>query len=309
MPVAPPVNLNSLSLPALFAELSASGHIRRLFELARDEDVGAGDATSKVCIEASASTTALIRARAPGVLAGLATLPLLLDVFDPGVSFRPMAADGEHVRAGAVLGTLAGPTRGVLTVERTVLNTLSRLSGVATLTARYVGAAGTGRARVFDTRKTTPGLRALEKYAVRCGGGFNHRIGLFDAVLIKDNHLARVAIDALASRVTKAARAARAAARALRFIEVEVDSLDQLRAVLTVEPGLVDIVLLDNMAPAALAEAVMLRDRLAPGIELEASGGVTLETISAIAATGVDRISVGAITHSAAALDIALDIE
>ena len=181
---------------------------------------------------------------------------------------------------------------------------LGRLSGIATLTAACVAKCEGTNAKILDTRKTTPTLRGLEKYAVACGGGVNHRMGLYDAVLLKDNHLARVPGKALGDRVAAAVERARREFPSLKFIEVEVDTLDQLEAVL---PTGVDIVLLDNMRPATLARAVAMRDEAAPGVALEASGGVTLDTLTELAATGVDRLSIGALTHSAPALDIALD--
>jgi nicotinate-nucleotide pyrophosphorylase (carboxylating) len=223
--------------------------------------------------------------------------------------------DGRSVEPGDRVARMEGPARGILTAERPVLNLLGRLSGIATLTKRYVEAVVGTRARIYDTRKTTPGWRRLEKYAVRCGGGSNHRTGLFDAVLIKDNHLA---LGAGADDSAVGYTPAEAVGRARRFvqqhaagsgggemiIEVEVDTLEQLEEVLLAGP---DIVLLDNMSPAVLAETVKRRDARNPRVELEASGGVGLETVRRIAASGVDRISVGALTHSAAWLDIALD--
>jgi nicotinate-nucleotide pyrophosphorylase (carboxylating) len=193
--------------------------------------------------------------------------------------------------------------RALLTGERTALNFLQRLSGVATLTRRYVDAAGS-RAKILDTRKTTPGWRVLEKYAVRCGGGHNHRMGLFDGILIKDNHLA--ALGREPGAITKAVSAARAEAGGGLPVEIEVDRLEQLEEALACRP---EIILLDNMSDEQMREAVARRAAVAPGVQLEASGGITLERIPAIAATGVDRISVGALTHSAPALDIALDYQ
>jgi nicotinate-nucleotide pyrophosphorylase (carboxylating) len=301
-------DLNGLSLPELYAALSAGGLVRRLLELARDEDLGqAGDVTSAACVPRDAPGRAVIVTREDGVASGLETVPELLGVFGFDLAFVPRVGDGTRVRAGATLGEMRGSRRGILAVERTVLNLVGRLSGIATRTARFVGAIEPGvRARLYDTRKTTPGLRVLEKYAVRCGGGFNHRVGLYDAVLIKDNHLAGVRDADVGGFVAEAARRARGLRPA--FIEVEVASRAQLEAVLAAGPGLVDIVLLDNMGLDDLRQAVELRDRLAPGIELEASGGVTLDTIGPIARTGVERISVGSLTHGAAALDVALDM-
>jgi nicotinate-nucleotide pyrophosphorylase (carboxylating) len=232
---------------------------------------------------------------------------MLMELFAPGASLTAVACDGEGVEAGAVLARVRGPAAEVLALERTLLNLVGRLSGVATLTSRFVAeAAAGGRARVFDTRKTTPGLRVLEKYAVRCGGGGCHRLGLYDAVLVKDNHVGRVPIERLTAHAEAAARRARAA-RPLRFVEVEADRLEQVEALLRAAPGLIDAVLLDNMPASALVEAVRMRDVLNPGVALEASGGVTLETVRGISGTGVDRISAGALTHRAEWLDVGLD--
>lgn len=304
-------DLNALPLAELYRHLAADGLVRRVCELARDEDVGRGDVTSRVCVPEGARTRASLVARRAGTIAGLAVLPELARVFGGGVEVEAHAADGEAVEAGAVVATLSGPKRAVLTLERTALNFVGRLSGVATTTAAYVRAmhaAGPVRAHLYDTRKTTPGLRVLEKYAVRCGGGRCHRIGLHDAVLIKDNHLAGVGVAELARVVAEAAARAREAYPDLSFVEVEVDSLEQLRAVLSLAPGVVDVVLLDNMDVGMLREAVAMRDAAGRGVELEASGGVRPEAVAAIAATGVERISAGALTHGAVWLDVALDV-
>lgn len=304
-------DLNGLALPALYARLSAGGLVRRLFEIARDEDLGPGgkpgDLTSLSCVDAEEPCKARVAARRGGVVAGLAAAEELCAVVAPEAKVSVAARDGDRVAGGAVIAELEGPLRSVLAAERPMLNLLGRLSGIATLTSAYVSAAGPGsRAKVYDTRKTTPGLRVLEKYAVRCGGGWCHRIGLFDAVLIKDNHIAGVRDADLAGVVALAAERARALSPA--FIEVEVDTLDQFRALLTLPAGTIDLVLLDNMGPDRLREAAGLRDAQRPTLGLEASGGVTLETIGAIAGTGVDRVSVGALTHSAPSLDLGLDI-
>ncbi|NUQ64248.1 MAG: carboxylating nicotinate-nucleotide diphosphorylase, partial [Pirellulales bacterium] len=234
---------------------------------------------------------------------------------DSGLRWTPAAEDGQAVAAGAAVARIEGPARALLTAERLVLNLLGRMSGIATLTREYVNAVSGTKARIYDTRKTTPGWRRLEKYAVRCGGGRNHRTGLFDAVLIKDNHLALGVDPALGIPVRFTP--AEAVVRARRFlaesaamsqgtpiVEVEVDTLEQLDEVLQAGP---DIVLLDNMSPAMLAEAVLRRDRAGSAAELEASGGVNLVTVRQIALSGVDRISVGALTHSAVSLDVGLD--
>ncbi|MEC9373671.1 MAG: carboxylating nicotinate-nucleotide diphosphorylase [Planctomycetota bacterium] len=304
-------DLNQLSLPDLFSHLCESGLVRRLLEVAREEDVGSGDVTSAASFtKGGESGIASITAREPGILCGIALLPLLIDVFEVDATSTARLRDGERFESGETIATLEGRLDHILTLERTLLNLFARLSGVATLTRRYVAAAAGApgsRAGVYDTRKTTPGLRMLEKYAVRCGGGRNHRIGLSDALLIKDNHIASIPEDRLADRLREIIREARAD-RDLRFVEVEVDRLSQFERILGLEPGEVDIVLLDNMKPDQLREAVQLRDDAKSRIELEASGGVTLETIGGIAATGIERISVGRITQSAPPLDIGLDL-
>ncbi len=227
---------------------------------------------------------------------------MLAEQFERGAGWMPLRVDGDCVVSGDEIASVAGPMRAILAMERTALNFLQRLSGVATLTARFVAeVAGTG-AVILDTRKTTPGWRALEKYAVRCGGGRNHRLGLYDAVLIKDNHLAWLAHQG--DPIVSAIASARAHAPPGTVVEVEVDSLDQLDRALECRP---DVILVDNFGPDSLAEAVRRRDALAPGVLLEASGGVTLQSVRALAETGVDRISVGALTHSAPALDVGLD--
>ena len=261
------------------------------------EDLGrAGDITSEACVDARARLSVQFAVRAPGVVSGLDCARLALAAMDPGIRFSAQRRDGDAVGAGEVLARAHGNARAILAAERTALNLLGRLSGVASLTRDYVRAVeGTG-AVIVDTRKTTPGLRLLEKYAVRCGGGVNHRFGLDDAILIKDNHVAA------SGGVCEALRRARAAAGHLVKIEVEVDSLAQLDEALGGAP---DVVMLDNFSLEDLREAV----RRAKGlVRLEASGGVTLSSVRAIAETGVDVISVGALTHSAAVLDIGLDV-
>ena len=260
------------------------------------EDLGrAGDVTVAACIDPASRMTAQLVARKPGVIAGLACARLALTVLDPSARFDAVVLDGTAVAAGAVLATLEANTAALLTAERTGLNLLCRLSGVATLTAAYVRAVeGTG-ARITDTRKTTPGLRALEKYAVRCGGGVNHRFGLDDAILIKDNHVAAC------GGVRQALERARSSVGHLMKVEVEVDTLAQFDEALPLAP---DVIMLDNFTLADLAEAVR---RNAGAVTLEASGGVNLDTVRAIAETGVNVISVGALTHSAPILDVGLD--
>lgn len=311
-------DLNALDLASLYAELSKSGLVRRLIELARDEDLGPPpglDATSASIRHKNRSADALLNARKACTVAGLAAVPDVLAVYAEALSaplaFRPLRADGDTVPANTTLGVITGPRAAVLAAERVVLNLVSRLSGVATLTRAYadrIRAEAPGSpARLYDTRKTTPGLRVLEKYAVRCGGGRSHRLGLYDAALLKDNHLAGVPTSELPALVAAAAHAARAHTP-LRFVQVEADTLDQLDALLTLPGGVIDIVLLDNMTPEQMQAAVPKRDRANPALELEASGNVRLETIGAIARTGVDRISAGALTHQATSIDIGLDI-
>ncbi|HEX6146260.1 MAG TPA: carboxylating nicotinate-nucleotide diphosphorylase [Acidimicrobiia bacterium] len=263
---------------------------------ALSEDLGEpGDITSDACIPESAESDAVFVTRADGVIAGLEVAAYVFEALDPSLSFVPMVADGDEVAPADRIARISGRTRSILSGERTALNLLGRMSGVATATAVMVEAvAGTG-VRISDTRKTMPGLRAIDKYAVRVGGGMNHRFGLYDAVLIKDNHL--VAIGDIPSAVA----AARAAVSPGVMIEVEVDNLDQLARVLETDA---DRVLLDNMGPELLREAVEMVDGR---ITTEASGGVTADNIRLLAETGVDIISVGGLTHSAPQLDIALD--
>jgi nicotinate-nucleotide pyrophosphorylase (carboxylating) len=283
-------------------------NLEALLPLALTEDLGeVGDITSAATIPAQAMGAANLVARSPGVLAGLPVAERLAVAFELRDDWRALMADGDRLEPGTIVARLAGPMRSLLAFERTALNFLQRLSGIATLTARFVDATTGTRAAIYDTRKTTPGWRALEKYAVRCGGGRNHRVGLYDAVLIKDNHLAWLRESGGASNlepIAAAVAAARANVPAGTVIEVEVDTLDQLDIALRCGP---DIILVDNLGPEGLAEAVRRRDAGAPAIQLEASGGVSLATVGALAATGVDRISVGALTHSAPALDLAMD--
>jgi len=261
------------------------------------EDLGrAGDITTLATIPASARARAVIAARESGVIAGSDLAIAAFRRLDQSIRFDTHVADGVSVSKGDVALAIEGPARAILSAERTALNFVGRLSGIASLTARYVEEVKNTKARIVCTRKTTPGLRAFEKHAVRCGGGFNHRFGLDDAILIKDNHIA------VAGGVTKALRAAKAFAGHLVKIEIEVDTLDQLDEV--IHEG-ADVVLLDNMTPAQLKDAVV---RLKGKMLTEASGGVTLETVAAIAESGVDMISVGALTHSAKVLDLGLDI-
>jgi nicotinate-nucleotide pyrophosphorylase (carboxylating) len=261
------------------------------------EDLGrGGDLTTDAIVATDRRANARIVARRSGIVAGVPFAMLAFRMLDGGVEIAVQTDEGESVRPGATVAQISGRARAILTGERTALNLLSRLSGIATATRTLVDLVAGTHAKIADTRKTTPGLRALERYAVTCGGGTNHRFGLDDAVLIKDNHLA------LAGSVRAAVAAARARAGHTIKIEVEVESLEQLREALE-QP--IDAVLLDNMAPAQLAEAV----RIVSGrIVIEASGGVTAENVAEIARTGVDVISVGALTHSAPALDFSLEV-
>jgi len=260
------------------------------------EDLGrAGDVTAQACIPEGARMRAVFAARKAGVLAGIDCVRLAVLAMDPDASVDLKLRDGEAFVAGAVLAEVEADARAFLAAERTALNLLGRLCGIATLTQAYVAAVAGTKARIADTRKTTPGLRALEKHAVLCGGGVNHRFGLDDAILIKDNHVA------VCGGVGEAVRRARASVGHLMKVEVEVDGLDQLDEALAAGP---DVVMLDNFTLPMLREAVA---RTGGRITLEASGGVNLETVRGIAETGVDVISVGALTHSAPALDVGLD--
>jgi nicotinate-nucleotide pyrophosphorylase (carboxylating) len=274
--------------------------IREIVARALREDVGCGDLTTLALIPAEQHAEAALVMREPGVVAGLPLLAAVFAAVEPALNVDLAVADGAAMPAGATIAHVRGPARGILTGERVALNIVQRLSGIATLTARYVAAVGDLPARVLDTRKTTPGLRELEKYAVRVGGGVNHRFGLHDAILIKDNHLALLAATGIG--IGAAVRRAQAAAGPMVCVEVEADTIEQARD--AAEAG-ARMILLDNMAPDQLRAAVAAVGGRA---RLEASGGITLANIRAVAETGVDFISVGALTHSARALDISLDI-
>jgi nicotinate-nucleotide pyrophosphorylase (carboxylating) len=282
-----------MSLPRLYPLQYES-----LLRAALAEDLGrAGDVTADATVDAEARVSARLVARAAGTVAGLEVALATFHLLDPAIAVERLADDGGRVRAGALLARISGSARPILAAERTALNLLGRLCGVATLTTAYVEAIAATGARVVCTRKTTPGLRALEKYAVRCGGGANHRFGLDDAVLIKDNHLV------VAGGVAAAVERARRHVGHLVRIEVEVENLAQLDEALAAG---VEAVLLDNFDVATLRGAVV---RVAGRAITEASGGITLATARAVADTGVDLLSVGALTHSAPALDVALDFE
>jgi nicotinate-nucleotide pyrophosphorylase (carboxylating) len=265
---------------------------------ALDEDLGrAGDITTNATIPAHIQASAVMAARKGGVIAGLPLAEAAFRIIDPSLKFEALVEEGAHVGPKTAVCRVTGNARAILTAERVALNYACRLSGIATMTAEFVALVAHTNANICCTRKTTPGLRAFEKYAVRCGGAMNHRFGLDDAVLIKDNHIA------VAGGIREALRAAKAAAGHLVKVEIEVDNLDQLRVV--VDEG-ADFVLLDNMSVADMREAV----KIAAGkVKLEASGGINKATVKEIAETGVDLISSGALTHSAPILDLGLDIE
>lgn len=307
---------NDLALPGLYDHLASTGLVRRLLELARDEDLGPArlDLTGAAVPGGEGRASVVLAARGAGACAGLAAIPDLLDVFGVSVTCTPHLSDGEWFESGARLATFEGPLAELVLVERTALNLTSRLCGIASRTGVFldeIRRAGDHPAKLYDTRKTTPGLRVLEKYAVRCGGGHCHRMGLHDAVMFKDNHIAGVPTERLADHARDLAQNARAEASKAgvepAFVEFEVDTPEQLDALLDLEPGVVDIVLLDNMDAAQLAGAVAERDARQPRLLLEASGGIRLETVGVIAASGVDRVSVGGLTHQAVSLDLGFD--
>jgi nicotinate-nucleotide pyrophosphorylase (carboxylating) len=267
---------------------------------ALDEDAPWGDLTSEVLIPADAVATARLIAREPGVFSGGAVVEAAFRLTDPRIEVRNLAEDGAAFEAGALLAEVSGPARGILQAERIALNFVQRMSGIATLTARYVAETAGTSARIVDTRKTTPGLRALERQAVRDGGGHNHRFSLSDAVMAKDNHLA--VISAGGRDLTEALREVRGRLSHTTHLEVEVDRMDQIEPVLAAG---VDTIMLDNFSPEAMREGVRI---VAGRAIVEASGSVSLQTVREIAASGVDVISVGALTHSVRSLDLGLDV-
>ena len=281
--------------------------VRVLVDLAYQEDLKGGiDATSDLLISPESRGAALIVARDSGVVCGVELISVIIERFSADISVSESIKDGTPVEPGDVAAKLKGKTIDLLKIERTVLNFLGRLSGVSSLTHEFVQATENTNAKIYDTRKTTPGWRALEKYAVACGGGVNHRMGLFDAVLIKDNHLAAIGSkeensEEWIDRLETAFRRVREQNPGM-IVQIEVDTLDQFKQVLPLAP---DIILLDNMSVEEMSQAVSLRGDLK--VELEASGGVNLNTVAAIASSGVDRISVGALTHSAVNFDWGLD--
>jgi nicotinate-nucleotide pyrophosphorylase (carboxylating) len=282
----------------------------RLLEMARAEDLGVGDVTSAI-LPPEVTAVGRFVARQPAVVCGVALLEPIAAAYDGELRTEQVVADGQQVAGGELLALWRGPARGMMAAERVALNFVQRLSGVSTTTHEYVQAvAGTG-ADIYDTRKTTPGWRELEKYAVRAGGGRNHRMGLYDAVLVKDNHLAVLARAEGKDPITALGRELDRIRPYLgdpAFVELEVDTLDQFRVALTLP---VNVILLDNMPLEQLRQAVAMRHAagMDEAVGLEASGGITLENVRAVAEAGVERIAVGALTHSAAAVDIALDIE
>ncbi len=271
--------------------------IRDLLEMALREDIGTGDITSESIVPADAQAVATIMSKSDGIIAGLDVAAEIFRMLDPEVNFRKLVSDGDQVHSGQELATAEGSARSILTAERTVLNFLQRLSGIATMTSEYVRAASGYPAKIIDTRKTTPGWRVLEKYAVRVGGGHNHRFGLYDAVLIKDNHIA------VAGGVAEAVSRARERIPHTMKIEVEGKTMDQVRE--AIESG-ADIIMPDNMDVDGIAEAARLINGRAI---VEASGGIGLKDIPAIAAAGVDLISIGALTNAAPPLDISMYIQ
>ncbi len=284
--------------------------VERLIAMAKEEDLGGGDLSAGLLPDPSARGEFRLLGKQRGVLAGVEVAQSVLGAYDSGIEIEWTSAgvDGARIEAPpVVLATICGPLGAVLSAERVLLNFLQRLSGIATLTQRYVEAVAGTKAGVYDTRKTTPGWRVLEKYAVRCGGGRNHRQGLYDAVLIKDNHLAGIEPGRLAGRVFEMLNQLSEISAKPSFVEVEADELAQVEALLKVVG--IDVILLDNFSPADMSAAVEMRndEGLAGKVSLEASGGITLESIREVAQTGVDRISVGAITHSATAIDISLE--
>jgi nicotinate-nucleotide pyrophosphorylase (carboxylating) len=271
--------------------------LRKMIERCLGEDLGTGDITTNSIVHADDVTQGYIVAKESGFLAGLPLAEMVFQILDAGVEFRALVPEGSKIECGQVLAEIAGNTRAILTGERLALNFLQHLSGIATRTARLVELAAGGKARIVDTRKTTPGLRMVEKYAVRVGGGYNHRFGLFDGVLIKDNHIK------IAGGITSAIEAARRGSPHTARIEVEVEDFAGVNEALAAGA---EVIMLDNMSPAEMREAVNM---IAGRALVEASGGVAEDNIRAVAEAGVDLISVGALTHSVKALDISLDLK
>lgn len=296
--------------PPPLAQFIDQPTIDALIAQARREDLGpdAVDVTSEICIDPAAQGQATFVARRPGILAGGVLIEHVARAYDPTVQVDLLIADGSPIKPGSAIAAMTGPLRRIVGIERVALNIVSYLSGIATLTRRFADAARGTKAAICDTRKTLPHWRGLSKYAVVCGGGSSHRMGLHDAMLIKDNHIAALPTEQLRDKVLQWCATAHERFARLKFVELEVDSLAQLDALGQGAAG-VDMVLLDNFSLSDMRRAVAWRDGFAPGVLLEASGGVHLDAVKAIAATGVDRISIGALTHSAPSLDIGLDID
>ncbi len=287
--------------------------VSELIHLARREDFGGDDVTSRLLIDESAKGVGMLVLKEPGIVCGLPIVQRVCAAYHPDLRVEMMPGRPRDALEGVFhdgdrtpLARVVGPMRALLSAERVILNFLQRMSGVATLTGQYVRRVVGTNARIYDTRKTIPGFRLLDKYAVVAGGGFNHRIGLYDGLLVKDNHLAHKGLGDLAAFVGDAVGRSRAEAPD-RFIEIEVDRLDQLAEVLKVDG--IDVILLDNMDCPTMRRAVAMRDSAGKRVDLEASGGVSLETVRGVAETGVDRIAIGALTHSAPALDVGMDVE
>ena len=295
------------TIPIERLKVRALDSLQPLLTLALDEDIGPGDLTTSVLIDTESSARGELLLKAEGVAAGLLFVVPILQRVDSRLTFEPCVEDGARLGRGEVMGVIHGPVRPMLTVERTLLNFLQALSGIATYTAQFVAAVADTDALILDTRKTTPGWRFLEKYAVRMGGGVNHRTGLHDGVLIKDNHLAVRAPNHVGETIAGLVREARGRISPEIPIQVEIESIDYLEEVLAAQP---DVVLLDNMTVPMIREAVQRRDHLHgdKGPALEASGGINLANVRPVAETGVDRISIGALTHSAPVLDISLEV-
>jgi len=283
--------------------------LRQLWQTALAEDGFEHDITSEISVDKSSEGIAKIIAKQAGVFAGEAIFIVLNEAYLKKLTIQPHVEDGALLKPHTTIATLSGPIHLLLSIERTLLNFLQRLCGVATLTRQYVDAVAGTRAKILDTRKTIPGWRQLDKYAVRCGGGRNHRMGLHDAILVKDNHLARIETGRLATAAFEMINRAMQLDRPPNFVEFEVDTLEQLDELLNVTG--IDVILLDNFNPDKMRKAVAHRDKLGLNgkVQLEASGGIDLDSVRTIAETGVDRISVGALTHSAAALDIGMEIQ
>jgi len=284
-------------------------YLQDLWDRALAEDGVERDVTSRIALTERATGTAHMRARQPGIFAGRVLCDFLTESYADQLTVDTKLNDGDPLESGTFIASLAAPLPLLLGIERTLLNFLERLCGVATLTRQFVDAVAGTEAHIYDTRKTIPGWRLLDKYAVRCGGGYNHRLGLHDAVLVKDNHLAGIPINKLAAHVSEMIERVASLKRRPDFVEFEVDTLDQFDALLTVTG--IDVILLDNYTPDQMREAVRQRDAagLSGKLALEASGSINLGNVREIAATGVERISIGAITHSACALDVGMDIE